>query len=316
MAKRVSIINFKGGVGKTTLTFHIGAGLARYYDARVLLVDMDHQSSLSITCMKAHLWQQNVEKGQTISEIFRSFIGQESIGSGHDIIVKSPMQNSYPRYSYHNMDIIPADLNLDDIEIELTASHQGNAIKSEWVKRTLLCQWFQENKIDECYDYIIFDCPPATKIVTQNAIAASHGYVIPVVPEAVMERGAPHLEGMMEGIDSRLKSYVKQLDSKSRSRTSNIYIPDTKLIGLAVTRIRSSSSGYLNDHAQHLRSLEKTWKDKLIKPYIPDGAGVLDAMTSSIPVYDASFYPNVRNRHLDKIYQDLVCGIKIRIDKL
>lgn len=42
MAKRISIINFKGGVGKTTLAFHFGTGLARYPDARVLLIDMDH----------------------------------------------------------------------------------------------------------------------------------------------------------------------------------------------------------------------------------------------------------------------------------
>ena len=47
MAKRISIINFKGGVGKTTVAFHLATGLSRYYDARVLLVDVDHQSSLS-----------------------------------------------------------------------------------------------------------------------------------------------------------------------------------------------------------------------------------------------------------------------------
>ena len=37
--------------------------------------------------------------------------------------------------------------------------------------------------IDEYYDYIIFDCPPATKIISQNAIAASHGYLVPVIPK-------------------------------------------------------------------------------------------------------------------------------------
>ena len=56
MAKRVSIINFKGGVGKTTLAFHLGTGLARYHQKRVLLIDMDHQSSLSIVCLGARGW--------------------------------------------------------------------------------------------------------------------------------------------------------------------------------------------------------------------------------------------------------------------
>ena len=59
MAKRVSVINFKGGVGKTVLAFHLGAGLARYHDAKVLMIDVDHQSSLSIVC----LGSRRVEQG-------------------------------------------------------------------------------------------------------------------------------------------------------------------------------------------------------------------------------------------------------------
>ncbi len=48
MAKRISIINFKGGVGKTTIALHLAAGLVRYHNnQRVLLIDVDHQSSLS-----------------------------------------------------------------------------------------------------------------------------------------------------------------------------------------------------------------------------------------------------------------------------
>ena len=109
--------------------------------------------------------------------------------------------------NYKNLDLVPASLQLDDVEIELTASHHGNAIQSEWDKRTLVCRWIEEASVNDNYDYIIFDCPPATKIVSQNAIAASHGYVIPVIPEAVMERGAPHLFDMVEAqIDTRLEA--------------------------------------------------------------------------------------------------------------
>jgi chromosome partitioning protein len=63
MAKRISIINFKGGVCKTTLAFEFAAGLARFHDgSRVLLVDMDHQSSLSIVCLTAAGWEQAVRE--------------------------------------------------------------------------------------------------------------------------------------------------------------------------------------------------------------------------------------------------------------
>ena len=71
MAKRISIINFKGGVGKTTLAFHLGTGLAWLNKSRVLLIDMDHQSSLSILCLGADGWQRAVNQRHTIDEVFR-----------------------------------------------------------------------------------------------------------------------------------------------------------------------------------------------------------------------------------------------------
>ena len=217
MAKRISVINFKGGVGKTTLAFHLATGLARYHDGRkVLLIDMDHQSSLSIICLGANQWGKAVQDKQTIDEVFRSFIGPESKFPNASIIIKDPIKRkTLWQERYSSMDMAPASLQLDDIEIELTATHQGNAIQSEWNKRTLVCRWIEETKLDNLYDYIIFDCPPGTKIVSQNAIAASHGYIIPVVPEAVMERGAPHLFQMMKkGIDDRLKALAKMGDRR------------------------------------------------------------------------------------------------------
>ena len=128
MAKRISIINFKGGVGKTTLTFNLGTGLACFHSARVLLVDMDHQSSLSIVCLGPDKWEKAVNSKQTVDEIFRPFVVQ-SIPPGDEIVIKAPVENIFGQNSYyHNcssMDIVPANLSLDDTEIELTASHHA-----------------------------------------------------------------------------------------------------------------------------------------------------------------------------------------------
>ena len=198
MAKRISVINFKGGVGKTTFAFQFGAGLVRYHKARVLLIDMDHQSSLSIVCLTAPKWSKIVEAKLTVNEVFKPFIGQSNSFPDKKIIEHKAIKRISYSTDYDALDLVPASLQLDDTEIDLTASHHGNAIHSEWDKRTLICRWLEEADVDKEYDYIIFDCPPATKIVSQNAIAASHGYIIPVVPEAVMERGAPHLVGMVK----------------------------------------------------------------------------------------------------------------------
>lgn len=308
MAKRISIINFKGGVGKTTLAFNLGTGLARYHNSRVLLIDMDHQSSLSILCLGPVPWQQSVDAGMTVDQVFRPFVSQSPQPPGNSIIVKSPK-----KYPYSSMDLVPASLQLDDTEIELTASHHGNAIQSEWQKRTLICEWLENSGIDSQYDYIIFDCPPATKIVSQNAIAASHGYIIPVVPEAVMERGAPHLHEMVRtGIDKRLKALATMCPPNLT------YVPDTQLVALAITRIQTAGgqSGYTDDHTQHLSSLQRYWQQLLVKPYIVQGTGVSQALADGVPVYDRSTTQNIGRRGLNIQYQELTNILKQKIDAI
>ena len=308
MARRVCIINFKGGVGKTTLAFHLGTGLTRFHGQRVLMIDMDHQSSLSIVCLGAQ-WGEAVKEKKTIDEVFRPFVGQTQALPGDEIILSVLSKSN----QYDQLHLVAASLSLDDVEIEMTATHDRNATLSEWNKRTLICRWIQENNIDDKYDYIIFDCPPATKVVSQNAIIASHSYVIPVVPEAVMERGTPHLHQMIRtGIDNRMKS----LSSISTVVSPTpIYVPDTKLAGVVVTRIKTSGgySGYTNDHTQHLRSLKRQWKEALVEPYIVDGVGVSEALSEGVPVYDRSNTQNVGGRNIHTLYKDLIDELKRRI---
>lgn len=310
VAKRVSIINFKGGVGKTTLAFHLAAGLSRFHGSRVLLVDMDHQSSLSIVCLGANGWKAVAQSGQTVTGIFQKFLGA---ALPRTEIVHDSSFGEHGLYSLL-VRIVPASLELDDTEIALTSSHLGETSQTPWNKRTLMCRWLEETGLDNEYDYIVFDCAPATKIVTQNAIAASHGYVVPVVPEAVMERGAPHLCSMMQsGIDRNLQNWAVS------GEVSSMFVPETELVGLVVTRIQVAGnawSGYTNDHTQHLRALERRWGDKLVKPYIKQGAGVGEAMSRRFPVYDLGSSRNVGGRGIDKQFEQLTAVLKDRIDKL
>ena len=309
MAKRISVINFKGGVGKTTLAFNLGAGLSRHHGARVLLIDMDHQSSLSIVCLGPGRWQQVAGEGSTINRVFSNFLATEL--PGREIVHRADIAN-HPHYG--NIDIVPAQLDLDDTEVELTASHQGNAIRSEWNKRTLLCRWIEETGVDADYDYVLFDCAPATKIVSQNAIAASHGYIVPVVPEAVMERGAPHLRNMVRsGIDERLRALA------SLGSPRAVWVPDTKLVGLAVTRIQragNAASGYTNEHTEHLQSMQRQWGDALVEPYILQGTGVSAALSDRVPVYSRAGTQNIGYRGIDQQYRDLTNALKAKIDSL
>jgi hypothetical protein len=91
--QRVSIINFKGGVGKTTLAFHLGTGLA-LDNSRVLLIDMDHQSSLSILCLRPGQWVTVVNAGRVVDEIFRHMVNPQHTFPDEEIIAREPLNKN------------------------------------------------------------------------------------------------------------------------------------------------------------------------------------------------------------------------------
>jgi chromosome partitioning protein len=316
MTKRISIINFKGGVGKTTLAFQISTKLSTIRDKHVLLCDVDHQSSLSITCLGGKEWDKIVASKLTIDEIFKHMTEPDSPLPGREII-HHPTGKLRTRYP--NIDILPSALSLDETEIELTGSAQGNAVKSEWRKKTLICEWLEKNQIDSDYDYIIFDCPPATKIVTQNALAASHGYIVPTVSDAVSVRGTPHLThqmlGKIEGQFSTLSGFLK---TKDRPIVST-FIPKRQLVGIVMNRMKhaSSYSGYTNDITENLAGLKRIYTGhEIVEPYIPDGVGLSESLTARLPVYEFPKRQNIGGKHFPEIFSDLTTELKRRIDAL
>src|SRR5947209_6519639 len=254
MAKRLSVINFKGGVGKTTLALHIGCYLAKRKpdddapDVRVLLVDVDHQSSLSIVAQDPGPWAAACQAGTTVDRVFSTFTHHGTPMPGQEIIVKNPFGGRYP-----TIDIVPSRFELDDTEIDLASTTFGNPFLSEWKKRTLLCRWLHESGTDDAYDFIIFDCPPATKIVSQNAIAASHAYVVPVIPDAMSTRGVTHFVNLVNTrIDARMKGYAASIPANEIPAT---FVPDTLLGGIVISMAQThgpAATGYINEHSNSM----------------------------------------------------------------
>jgi cellulose biosynthesis protein BcsQ len=114
------------------------------------------------------------------------------------------------------------------------------------------------------------------------------------------------------GIDAKLKA-ISKFGAKHP-----LYVKDTKLVGVVVTRIKSSGgfSGYTDDHTIHSESLKRTWGDQLLETFIPDGTGVSQTLSVGRPVYDWSDTQNIGKRQIDKKFRIVTDELKNRIDAL
>jgi len=184
MSRKVFVGNYKGGVGKTTSTYNIAVELAKNYGKKVLLVDLDSQSSLSEVCMTAFGRPlDELGKDETLNYVYKVYMQAKKIGNINfslkcDKVIKSA----------NSIDFIPNSLfsvfgGLDKIAIDI-----GNSIQNLLVLRDLI----EENKLNDRYDFIFFDCPPSNNVITQSAFLYSDYYLIPTIMDPLSIRGVRH----------------------------------------------------------------------------------------------------------------------------
>lgn len=170
MTHILSIVNHKGGVGKTTSTVNIGAALAKFHKQRVLLIDLDAQANLTSSV------------GASSND--------DDIGIYHAMTGKAPIHilNVESR-----IDIFPANILLSKAEGEL-----NDETGREYILKELL-----EN-IKSDYDYILIDCPPSMGVLTINALTASTGIFIPLEPEFLSLRGLNNILKVVQLVQKRI----------------------------------------------------------------------------------------------------------------
>jgi chromosome partitioning protein len=261
--RTVSIINSKGGLGKTTLSLHLASFLAR--DHRVLLIDMDHQSSLSMVILGSAVWSNCARGGRTINRVFTSFCNGRIELPDISIIIKNAVfggDNLYP-----SLDFVSAQFELDDTEVDLSFACYENVISSDWEKRTLLARWFDNIGANDLYDYVVIDCPPATKILSQNALAASNSYVIPVVPEDIASGGVTHFQNLVKTkIDNKL-AYLKTTAEVSDADVPHNYFPVTRVAAIVPFIVKADG---LSNSSLDLFELSAYVKSAIVSPAVKE----------------------------------------------
>lgn len=174
MTKIISIINHKGGVGKTSSTIAIGSSM-NLKGKKVLLIDLDAQANLT----------QSLFKTTQEKNIYGALKGNYNL----------------PIYEKRKgFDIVPSTLDLTAAEIELS-SEAGR----EFLLKELI------TPIKNNYDYILIDCPPALGLLTLNALTSSTDIIIPVEAQYLATQGMAKLIDVIKKVQNRLNKRLNIL---------------------------------------------------------------------------------------------------------
>ena len=172
MSKVISISNHKGGVGKTTSTINIGAGLSKL-GKRVLLIDLDAQANLS----------------QSLGVLDQEFNIYGAIRGQY---------KPQPIEVVKNLDLIPSTLDLSGAEVEMS----GEAGR-EYILREVI------EPLRRSYDYILIDNPPSLGLLTINSFTASDEIFIPLQAQYLAVQGLTKLLEVIDKIKKRLNKELK-----------------------------------------------------------------------------------------------------------
>ena len=168
----IAIANQKGGVGKTTTTINLSACLAEA-GKRVLTIDMDPQGNTTSGL--------GLDKDAAENTIYEVLIGESSLA---DCIQHTEIDK---------LDVVPSNVNLSGAEIELIGIEEKEYILRKQVK-----------EIEDRYDFVLIDCPPALSMLTVNALTTATSVIVPIQCEYYALEGLSQLIYTINLVKERL----------------------------------------------------------------------------------------------------------------
>ncbi|MBT2289494.1 AAA family ATPase [Paenibacillus albidus] len=285
----VSMINWKGGVGKTTLTLQLGIGLNKFHKKKVLLIDLDPQCNLSFLALGVESYVDKIYNKNTnsLKSVFDSYFSDTAADA--EKVIQKDLVNSRPGYVFKNVDIVLSHQELVLLDLRLARSRKsgkdhkeetGYEIEKLAILKRLLDQLQDENE----YDYVLLDCPPNVNLVTQNAFYASDYFVVPAIPDFLSTTGISLIRDYMEKFNKDYKN-MHQYAEYTEEYT------DTKFGGIIFNMVDENRGGPKLTHKETFNSIKTQHPGYVFDNYITDGDGISVAGSVNLPIFAHEHLP-------------------------
>lgn len=244
MTKIVSCVNLKGGVGKTALSVNFAA-YCGMKGLKTLLVDLDPQTNATFSCVSPEVWAKHRDSKGTVADLLGVKNGAHAEGNdrtAEDVIMEGV---------FENVDLVPSNLSLFTIDLDIGAKTAREKLLKKSLKDVL-----------ENYDVVICDCPPNLTLPTQNALAISTHYVVPVSPDFLSSLGIALLIG-------RVSEFADDMEC------------EIKNAGIVLSRVGRES----NFRNQTSADLRRQFPDKMLSAEIKERSVVTESTAKNKSVF-------------------------------
>ena len=301
MATIISFINYKGGVGKTTTTFHIGCALAMFEPKKkVLLIDADPQTNLTFLCCDDTQWKARIDTHGSLETVYSAYLDHTS-KSLRDIIWKTPM--TQPELA--NIDLVPSTIELLDIDLRLQSKTKAATTINEIAQthleqRSILLRAIEEIASD--YDYILIDCPPNLYLATQNALYASDGYLVTLMPDHFSTIGVQFLDRKITQL-LREKNLSEQIVNASNTGLKTL----PYFLAFVKVNVTAGKQQIVAREQMRLVRTLPTYPGKYFDIHTEEMKDIREATTEQLPVFLNS--PGSQN---DAFYQSMAAEFRVK----
>jgi chromosome partitioning protein len=295
--KVIAVINYKGGVGKTTVTANIASELA-FRGKKVLVIDTDAQASLTFSLVRPEYWDSDLKDKKTIKSWFDAIADGNDPPSLGSLIETPAVVNSAAKNG--RLDLIASHLGLINVDLEL-ATLLGGANLMQTKKNYSKVHGRLRQSINELrclnYDYVLIDCPPNFNIVTKNAIIASELILIPAKPDYLSTLGIDYLERSLGQLVREYNEFTDDDDSKI----------SPKILGVIFTMIQIMSGQPISAQRQFIAQTVRHGISVFANSFRDNKTIFADAPQSLQPV--------VMTKYNSSTHADIVREIELVVDE-